>query len=318
MNRPTVSIIIPAYNAEAYLDRCLAGVDAQRADIADMQVIIVDDGSTDRTPAIARDYAMQHPDTTVVCQSRRGQSAARNTALDLAKGQWIAFLDSDDTWEPASLKRLIEKGEAEQADIVQGTTTIVSSDGGRTVISDEGTLSPTEALAKLLEDKVVRSYVHSHVFRSELFSTLRFSEGMDFEDYALMHELIGTSSKYAFESAPHYLYYRRDDSVSGAMGLNHTDLVRAMRMRYEYIRDNYPAMQTKAARRLWQVAYMCMVVSRGQGLKGCEVFESEYNALFDVYGTDFKRRLRFFPLYQLSKLGSKPYGLIARFAPSLL
>lgn len=318
MSVPIVSIIIPAYNAEPYLQRCLAGVDAQRADITGMQVVIVDDGSTDGTASIAADYASSHPDTVVISQPNRGQSAARNAAIDIATGKWIAFLDSDDAWEPSSLIKLIENGETTDANIVQGTTSIINTDGTREEISGAGVISAEKALSLLLRDKSVRSYVHSHLFRRELFEHRRFTEGMDFEDYALMHELIGASSRYSFEPSPHYLYYRRPDSLTGSMGLNHKDLVVAMRRRYEYIRDNYPSLHTVAARKLWQVAYMCMVVSRGQDIPGCEIFEEMYNDLFRDYGHDFKRRLRFFPLFQLSRLGTRPYGLIARFAPNLL
>ena len=95
---PLVSVVIPAYNAQDFLGDCLASVLAQRGPFA-LQVIVVDDGSRDGTVAIARNTAGVH----CIEQANRGPSAARNTGVDAATGEFIAFLDADDLWPSGKL-----------------------------------------------------------------------------------------------------------------------------------------------------------------------------------------------------------------------
>ena len=98
------SIIIPAYNAEAYLQRCLDSIFSQEFD--DYEVIVINDGSTDRTAALLEEYASIHPNLQVLTQSNHGMSTARNRGIDKAKGDYILFVDSDDELMPHALSNL--------------------------------------------------------------------------------------------------------------------------------------------------------------------------------------------------------------------
>ena len=104
MAAPTVSIVVPVYNAEAYLDECLGSVAGQT--FARWEAILVDDGSSDGSLGIARAYARRDARFRVVGLGQNsGQSAARNKGLSLATGDYVAFLDADDWWEPDFLQR---------------------------------------------------------------------------------------------------------------------------------------------------------------------------------------------------------------------
>lgn len=98
------SIIIPAYNAEAYLQRCLDSIFSQEFD--DYEVIVINDGSTDRTVALLEEYSSIHPNLQVLTQSNHGMSTARNRGIDKAKGEYILFVDSDDELMPHALSNL--------------------------------------------------------------------------------------------------------------------------------------------------------------------------------------------------------------------
>lgn len=98
------SIIIPAYNAEAYLQRCLDSIFSQEFD--DYEVIVINDGSTDRTAALLEEYSSIHPNLQVLTQSNHGMSTARNRGIDKAKGEYILFVDSDDRLCPDALATL--------------------------------------------------------------------------------------------------------------------------------------------------------------------------------------------------------------------
>ena len=100
----TFSIIIPAYNAEAFLPRCLDSIFSQ--DFSDYEVLVTDDGSTDSTPAILEKYAAVHPNMHVLTQSNRGMATARNWGLEEATGDYVLFVDSDDELMPHALSTL--------------------------------------------------------------------------------------------------------------------------------------------------------------------------------------------------------------------
>ncbi len=114
---PTYSIIIPVYNVEAYLPACLDSVLAQDT-ASDYEVILVDDGSTDRSGVICDEYAAKHPAFRVIHKPNGGVSAARNAGLDAAQGGYVLFLDSDDLWKPELLSTM-DTFLDRQPDIVQ-------------------------------------------------------------------------------------------------------------------------------------------------------------------------------------------------------
>lgn len=105
------SIVVPVYNVEAYLDNCLASLQAQ--DFADFEVICVNDGSTDRSREILSEWAGKMPQIRVIDRENGGLSAARNTGLQAAIGDYVVFVDSDDWVEPTMLKRLAEENNDE-------------------------------------------------------------------------------------------------------------------------------------------------------------------------------------------------------------
>jgi glycosyltransferase involved in cell wall biosynthesis len=106
MARPLVSVVIPAYNAAGFIGETLDSVRAQT--VRDLEVLVVDDGSTDGTAGLVR---RRYPEVRLFTQANQGAAVARNTALDHARGDWIAFLDSDDLWQPAKLERQLAHAE---------------------------------------------------------------------------------------------------------------------------------------------------------------------------------------------------------------
>lgn len=117
---PTVSIVIPAYNAEHYIVKCLDSVIAQS--ICDYEVILVNDGSTDNTKKIVSEYIHQNnlSNFHLINKNNSGHSSARNTGLSLAKGKWIFFLDSDDWLESDCFESLLSVADKNDADLIIG------------------------------------------------------------------------------------------------------------------------------------------------------------------------------------------------------
>lgn len=100
---PTISVVVPSYNCAGYLERALASVQAQRYPADRVDIVVVDDGSSDDTPAVARRFAAADPRITVIEQDNAGPAAARNRGIEASRGELVAFLDADDTWEPEKL-----------------------------------------------------------------------------------------------------------------------------------------------------------------------------------------------------------------------
>lgn len=116
---PLVSVIIPVYKTEKYLEECIASVLEQ--DYQNIEVILVDDGSPDNCAAICENYAEKHENIQVIHQENKGTGAARNRGMESAGGDYILFVDSDDCLDGKStVRRLVEQAEEEQADIVTG------------------------------------------------------------------------------------------------------------------------------------------------------------------------------------------------------
>lgn len=128
MSQPLVSIIIPVYNSEKWLAACLQS--ALDQSVADIEVIAVDDGSTDGSLDMLRAFAARDPRLKILVNERNcGQAATRNRGLDVSTGRWLAFLDNDDLLAPDFCKILLAAAEASGADIIKGRARIIELDG---------------------------------------------------------------------------------------------------------------------------------------------------------------------------------------------
>lgn len=214
---PAVSLIIPVYNTGEYLRRCLES--ALRQTLQDMEVIAVDDGSDDGSPQVLDDYADRHPGhLTVVHQPNAGVSAARNRGLDLARGTYVAFLDSDDFMAEDFCERLLVLALREQAQICKGSAFTISVD-------DDGRLTMDRRYNQYLS--VFRSRL---CFTSGMFTALyrlnflrehaiRFDEDIIFsEDTLFIYQAVLGCRCLAVDDRAVYYYCRRVGSAcSGPM-----------------------------------------------------------------------------------------------------
>ena len=114
---PLISVVVPVYKVEKYLDRCVESLLAQT--YQNVEIILVDDGSPDNCPQLCDAYAGKYDQIRVIHQENKGLSGARNTGIDHAKGELIAFVDSDDKWSPYFLESLYRAMKEHDADISQ-------------------------------------------------------------------------------------------------------------------------------------------------------------------------------------------------------
>lgn len=225
LNRePLVSIVIPVYNAEKGLSKCLDSVLSQT--YKNIEVILVDDGSHDTSPDICKTYKEGYPEKiTFISQKNGGPAAARNKGIELSQGKYIAFVDSDDTIAPNMISTLTGKGEAEDVEMVICAYWKVTGKGQteRTFTLPEGLYAEGDQkkiLYSLLDENVgdIRPYSWIRFTRRSVFeeSGLRFSERLyrseDFHFWARVHSVI--KRVYLCSRTPLYYYFENDASIT--------------------------------------------------------------------------------------------------------
>ena len=127
MERPLVSVVLPIYNVEKYLDRCIISVVNQS--YRELEIILIDDGSPDNCPAICENWVHKDPRIKVLHKQNSGLGFARNSGIELATGKYICFFDSDDYIEPDTIASCVDAAEQEKADIVCFGNDVRTQDG---------------------------------------------------------------------------------------------------------------------------------------------------------------------------------------------
>ena len=212
----SISVIIPVYNTAAYLRACLDSVLAQREHVC--QLILVDDGSSDESGSICDEYAARHPELiTVRHQRNQGVSAARNLGIDLARGEYLSFIDSDDYLEPDMYATLLELARVHQADMACGAMLVEKPGGEAYCRVPEGVtlcLSTREALIELNSYRYMYTSFACALVSRTAMGELRFPCGTLCEDYYLLHQVVARCKKVACTSHPVYHYVQRGSSRS--------------------------------------------------------------------------------------------------------
>ena len=188
---PLISVIVPAYNAEAFLDQCLESIVAQS--YRHLEIIVVDDGSTDGTGEICDRWAGQDERIRVIHQANGGHSAARNTALDAMSGELVRMGDSDDVLHTEFAATLLDAMISHDADIAVGG--YIPFDGKEPCFpkTGDGTIRQYDQHEALMAVFYQKSLTHSpwgRLFKASLFKDIRFPLGIIYEDLAIIFPLL--------------------------------------------------------------------------------------------------------------------------------
>lgn len=232
-----ISIIIPIYNVEQYLKKCLESILAQTLD--DIEVILVNDGSTDKSLDICNQYKLKDPRIKVIDKKNGGLSDARNKGIQIAEGEYIAFLDSDDWVEPNFYKYLWELAQKEKADIAQ--CDYIEAYHDETIISfktpiKECTYTGTESLHLLYGNEYVRTVIAcSKIYKRSLFEEIQFPIGKIHEDEFTTYKLLHKAGRVTDSNIKMYYYRQRENSITNE-GFNEKRLhaLEALKERIEY------------------------------------------------------------------------------------
>lgn len=248
---PLVSVIIPVYNVAKILERC---VDSVRAQVyPNLEIILVDDGSTDMSGAFCDVFAKKDKRVKVIHQANQGLSAARNAGLKIATGKWITFVDSDDTIRPEMIDILHKMCYTERVKMSICGFYEVKADGEGTINQKQ---TPTEKIldtqeclrAMLCEDGFTMS-AWGKLYAKELFDLVTFPDHRLYEDVGTTYKLVLQCEQIAVSSFKGYNYYQNDNSITKqAFNLHKMDLIDLTDQMCDEItkwgKDKSPAIQT--------------------------------------------------------------------------
>ncbi len=249
---PIISVIVPVYNVEPYLNRCVDSILEQT--FTDFELILVDDGSPDHCPMVCDEYSQKDKRVHVIHQKNGGLSAARNAGIDWvfanSDSQWISFVDSDDWVHPEYLERLLNA--AVENDVAVSICGYAETEGENPVINT------VEFIPKIwtpenffVEHNVNAVVAWGKIYQKKCFKKIRYPKGKIHEDEFITHQILFEFEKIAVIEAPLYAYYKNQSGITQAPWKPaRLSAVEAVEGQIEYMRQHgYPAVFRYAVRK---------------------------------------------------------------------
>ncbi|WP_455438928.1 glycosyltransferase [Streptococcus salivarius] len=213
--KPLLTVVIPVYNVEKYLKRCIESILIQEWKSYD--ILLVDDGSTDSSPQICDDYAKAYDFISVIHKKNGGLSAARNTGISQAKGEYVYFPDSDDWLEPDAFMALAEVLESQKFDIISFNREFVKGEEDAIVSEPEVTqvFEGKDAFVQMLKHSYITGFANDKIYRKSLFidNNILFPKGKYYEDLGTNYKLF-LSAKKVYATNQKYYHYLIDNPDS--------------------------------------------------------------------------------------------------------
>ncbi|HCT63561.1 MAG TPA: glycosyl transferase family 2 [Erysipelotrichaceae bacterium] len=229
----TISIIVPIYNVEAYLEKCLKSIFNQT--FQSFELILVNDGSTDSSATIAKEMIKNFSNARLIEQANAGLSAARNTGLEHANGKYVAFVDSDDTIDEMMIEKLYNRAIQTDSDIVACDMLYVYDD--RREFSSGGDFDSfsIETRPELLG---INNSACNKLYKTTLFSDVRFPIGLWYEDLATIPILYFKANRVSKVDEPLYFYYQRSTSIAHSLKPKIFDVYEAIKHVDDYVQTH--------------------------------------------------------------------------------
>lgn len=221
-DRPAVSVVVPVYNVEEYLEQCVNSILNQ--DFGNFELLIIDDGSTDESGNLCEELARRDKRIRCFHKENGGLSDARNFGIDRMRGDLVTFVDSDDWLEPDCLSYLYNAICSTDAEISTCVYLRVSESGSkpwRSLPVGPEVMSGRDALLSLFYDEKINVSAHGKLYKSRLFEDIRYPLGKRYEDVGTTYRLLAKAQRVAVGGLPLYNYRMRPGSITheGSDGL---------------------------------------------------------------------------------------------------
>lgn len=243
---PTISVVVPVYKVEQYLEKCLTTLTGQT--YPNLQILLVEDGSPDGSGAICDAWAAKDSRIQVFHQANQGGGAARNTALDMAKGELLAFVDSDDYLHPEFYEKLYALI-AQGADIAECGYVEAVGDCAQLGQGSQDPIWNTrqEAMTAHIRDTHYRQLIWNKLYRREVAAGIRFPVGTKIDDEYYTYQLLGNAGKLARIDWAGYAYRQNPGSVMHqGFSLKRVQCLEAKQQRLNYLSRRMPELVEEA------------------------------------------------------------------------
>ncbi len=243
---PLISVIVPVYRVESYLNKCVQSIAGQT--YRNLEILLVDDGSPDDSGAICDAWAAKDSRIRVIHKENGGGGAARNTALDAASGELIAFVDSDDYIAPDMydhLYGLLRDG----ADIAECDFVITPDDGAEFAVAEPQitVYNREEAMREHIQDTVFRQLIWNKLYRREMIGGIRFPVGTAIDDEFFTYQVLGNAKKLVRSTKVCYAYRQQPGSIMHqTYSLKRLEGIRAKQLRLQYLKESMPSLVYEA------------------------------------------------------------------------
>lgn len=243
-----ISVIIPVYNVENYLKRCLDSIINQT--YKNLEIILINDGSTDSSGMICDEYKKNDRRIKVIHKKNEGQSKTRNRGIDIATGEYISFIDSDDFIHKDFYKELMNLIKTNESTLaICGYQMFTKEEELKENKSAKKTkLSKSEALGCLFDKQnyKIENYLCNKLYHRDLFTEIRMPINDIYEDISIMYKLFDKATNISFISKDMYYYFQRANSSSRKVSVkNITDRINITIERKKYIDKKYPELIEK-------------------------------------------------------------------------
>jgi len=264
MQRPLLSVIVPCYNTEKYLDKCLTSITSQTYN--NLEILLIDDGSADQTGMLCDAWQAKDRRIQVIHKQNEGSSNARRTGIENATADYVTFVDADDWIDPDMYAGMMAALLSTGSDIAQCGVCEVYEDGRmihRDNADKRGTfevVGRVEGALLILEDGKWRSWMWNKIFKKQLFENVVFPKGRGFGDDFITLELFHKAQQTVYLHCDYYFYLQRNESITNSKSIpaemkNQRDYFDAYFERYVFTRQ-YPEYQSA----MFSVKYMTICI----------------------------------------------------------
>lgn len=225
-HQPLISVIVPVYNVENYVGACIDSITEQSYD--NLEIILIDDGSTDNSGAICDQYSNRDNRIKVIHQQNGGLSMARNTGLDVLRGEYVTFVDSDDLIHREAIATMWKQLISNDADISTISFTTFKESGtppSKAPLGARFIMNGHHAVKSMLYQRKIDNSAWGKLFKASLFASHRFPAGMLYEDLATIPLVCLDANRVAINTTGMYFYRNRATSIIGTFTLRRADVL---------------------------------------------------------------------------------------------
>ncbi len=290
-----ISIVIPVYNVKTYLPWCLDSVLSQT--YANIEVILIDDGSTDGSELVCDEYALRDSRIRVIHQVNAGPSVARNNALDLISGEYVTFVDGDDLIHPRYIETLYGNLCNNDAQISSVTFKLIREDVMGIVdcdiIGELKVFSAECAVAQVLYQNKMDSGTWGKLYKRELFDGIRFPENKLYEDLSALPKLYEKATTIVHQLAPIYYYRQRNTSLMNSFSLKRSDVLDVTDEIVEQVKIHHPSLLPAAYDRKFSANMNILWLMSTTGISSDEIVNRCWSNIKELrLSSLFNRRVR--------------------------